>query len=90
MDIVAIKMRCCGIYYACKDCHESLADHAIEVWPESEWERKAILCGACGSELTIREYMQCGYECPNCHAKFNIGCGNHYHYYFKFPAPANG
>src|SRR5712664_59058 len=21
VDIVAIKMRCCGVYYACKDCH---------------------------------------------------------------------
>jgi uncharacterized CHY-type Zn-finger protein len=35
LDIIAIKMKCCGIYYACKDCHDALADHAIQVWPGS-------------------------------------------------------
>jgi uncharacterized CHY-type Zn-finger protein len=28
-DIVAIKMKCCGVYYACKDCHD--AQTAIRV-----------------------------------------------------------
>ena len=32
LDIVAIKMRCCGVYWACKDCHIALAGHAIAVW----------------------------------------------------------
>ena len=27
LDIISIKMRCCGIYYACEDCHEALAGH---------------------------------------------------------------
>jgi uncharacterized CHY-type Zn-finger protein len=81
-DIIAIKMKCCGVYYACKDCHAALADHPIEVWPEAEWEEKAILCGACQSELTILEYMGCGYSCPRCGAQFNPKCQNHYHYYF--------
>ena len=31
VDIVAIKMRCCGMYWACKDCHEALAGHAVQV-----------------------------------------------------------
>ena len=48
-DIIAIKMKCCGVYYACKDCHNALADHQIEVWPEREWDQPAILCGACGA-----------------------------------------
>jgi len=39
LDIIAIKMACCGVYYACKDCHEVLAGHAIEVWPHSQWKR---------------------------------------------------
>ena len=26
-DIIAIKMKCCGEYYACKDCHDELAGH---------------------------------------------------------------
>jgi uncharacterized CHY-type Zn-finger protein len=58
VDIIAIKMRCCGIYYACKECHIALADHEIEVWPRSEWGQKAILCGACGFELTMDRYLK--------------------------------
>jgi uncharacterized CHY-type Zn-finger protein len=85
-DIIAIKMKCCGIYYGCKDCHEALADHEIQVWPESQWGEKAVLCGSCGAELTIRQYMLCGYRCPECKAQFNPRCRNHYHYYFASPA----
>lgn len=81
-DIIAIRMKCCGVYYACKDCHEQLADHSTVVWPEKEWDQKAVLCGSCGAELTIREYMQSGYRCPECKAQFNPGCQNHYDYYF--------
>lgn len=82
LDIIAIKMACCGDYYACKDCHEALADHLIQVWPRSYWNVHAILCGACGHELTIQEYMDSGNVCPNCGAEFNPGCRNHYHFYF--------
>lgn len=82
LDIVAIKMKCCGIYYACKDCHEVLADHQIELWPRSEWSQLAVLCGACGSELSIERYMASGDGCPHCDAAFNPGCRNHYQFYF--------
>src|ERR1700704_5356678 len=41
-DIVAIKMRCCGVYWACKDCHEALAGHAIAVWGRGEWNARAV------------------------------------------------
>jgi len=82
-DIVAIKMKCCGTYYACKDCHATLAGHEIEVWPESEWGNEAILCGACGKELTILQYMQGDSRCANCGAQFNPRCSNHYHFYFQ-------
>src|SRR6202046_1542649 len=59
-DIIAIKMKCCGEFYACKDCHDALAGHAIEVWPRREWaQQKAILCGGCGAGLSIAEYMKC-------------------------------
>jgi uncharacterized CHY-type Zn-finger protein len=81
-DIIAIRMACCGEYYACKDCHEALAGHSIEVWARAEWEKTAVLCGHCGYELTIREYMASGYSCPTCAAEFNPGCRNHYHFYF--------
>src|SRR5215472_17240549 len=65
-DIISIKMRCCGHYFACKDCHEELARHCIEVWPVSEWEEKAIPCGICLTEMSITEYLQCEYQCVNC------------------------
>jgi uncharacterized CHY-type Zn-finger protein len=82
-DIIAIKMKCCGVYYACKDCHNTLADHQIELWPEREWGQPGILCGACGVELTIHQYMQSENHCPRCRAQFNPGCRNHYHLYFE-------
>jgi uncharacterized CHY-type Zn-finger protein len=83
-DIVAIKMKCCGVYYACKDCHIALADHPIRVWTVSEWNQEAVLCGACGTELTIRQYLQSESCCPVCREQFNPRCRNHYHFYFDF------
>jgi uncharacterized CHY-type Zn-finger protein len=82
-DIIAIKMKCCGEYYACKDCHETLADHPIAVWPQNERDQEAVLCGACGTMLTIRDYMESDSRCPACQAQFNPGCRNHYHFYFQ-------
>lgn len=82
LDIIAIKMKCCGMYYACKQCHEELAGHAIEVWPQAEWNELAVLCGACHGELSIESYMASGYACPSCGAGFNPGCRNHYQFYF--------
>jgi uncharacterized CHY-type Zn-finger protein len=82
LDILAIKMKCCGVYYACKECHEALAGHPIEVWPKSEWTQRAVLCGACGFEMTIEQYMASGYRCSDCGSLFNPGCRNHYQFYF--------
>lgn len=87
-DIIAIRMKCCGVYYACKDCHDALADHAAAVWPGAEWQTPAVLCGACGIELTIRQYLDSENICPGCGAGFNPGCRNHYHFYFE-AMPAN-
>jgi uncharacterized CHY-type Zn-finger protein len=89
LDVIAIKMRCCGLYYACKDCHEELAGHAIEVWPRNEWEQPAVLCGACGTELSVQKYMGCGDACPACGARFNPGCRKHYHFYFDMEEQAS-
>jgi len=82
LDIVAIRFKCCGAYYACKDCHAALADHPIRVWPEEEWDEKAIRCGACGSELTISTYLDGPAACPGCGAGFNPRCALHHHFYF--------
>ena len=81
-DIVAIKMKCCGVYYACKECHQTLADHPIEVWPRSEWTEHAVLCGACGYQMSIEQYMASGYKCPACNVAFNPGCRRHSQFYF--------
>ena len=85
LDVIAIRMRCCGEYYACRDCHDALADHSAAVWPHDDWDRPAILCGVCGRELTVRQYLDCGNACPACQAAFNPGCRNHYHLYFAMP-----
>ena len=81
-DIIAIRMKCCGVYYACIECHAALADHPAEVWPQSEWDGAAVRCGVCGNELSIAGYMASGNRCPRCAAAFNPGCRNHYHLYF--------
>lgn len=83
LDIVALKMKCCGCYYGCYYCHEEAADHKPEVWPRREWRTKAAACGQCHTELTIEEYLSSGYRCPACEARFNPGCKNHNHLYFE-------
>lgn len=83
LDIIAIKFICCGRYYPCHSCHEETAFHKAEVWPRDKFDEKAVLCGVCGHELTINEYMSCESACPKCASKFNPGCSKHYHLYFE-------
>jgi uncharacterized CHY-type Zn-finger protein len=83
VDVIAIKMKCCGAYFACKDCHDELADHQSEPWPLVERAQRAVLCGVCGSELTIAHYLQNSAHCPICNASFNPGCRDHREYYFS-------
>jgi len=83
LDIIAIKMRCCGTYYACRECHDELAGHEAKVWPATEWAEPAVLCGECGVELRVEQYMACDNQCPACEARFNPGCRTHYHLYFE-------
>ncbi|MEI9932510.1 MAG: CHY zinc finger protein [Rhizomicrobium sp.] len=82
LDVVAIKMKCCGEYYACRACHDALAGHVCVVWPEEEWEEKAVLCGVCRTELRIRDYLDSSDVCGACGAGFNPGCRLHRHLYF--------
>lgn len=81
-DIIAIRMKCCGEYYPCITCHSETAGHAAAIWPRAEFDTKAILCGACFTELTINEYLQSNNACPECQTNFNPGCSKHYHLYF--------
>jgi uncharacterized CHY-type Zn-finger protein len=83
LDVIAIKFKCCGEYYPCYNCHEEEAMHEAEVWKKNEFDTKAILCGVCKNEMTIREYLDSRNLCPYCDASFNPGCSNHYHLYFE-------
>jgi uncharacterized CHY-type Zn-finger protein len=83
LDIIAIKFKCCEKYFPCFSCHEETVDHPPQVWPVDEFDTKAVLCGACGVELSINEYLQSNNTCPNCSAAFNPGCRKHYHLYFE-------
>lgn len=85
-DIVAIRAPCCDAYYACKECHNALAGHSLEPWRRYEWSRLAVLCGACGIEMSIRDYLGCADACPSCGQAFNPGCRLHHHLYFDLGA----
>ncbi|HRW98677.1 MAG TPA: CHY zinc finger protein [Cyclobacteriaceae bacterium] len=81
-DVIAIKFKCCDQYFPCYSCHEETADHKAVRWEKSEFDKVAILCGVCQSELTINQYLNCDNSCPHCGARFNPGCANHYPLYF--------
>ncbi|MEZ7173045.1 CHY zinc finger protein [Sporosarcina sp. OR05] len=83
LDIIAIKFYCCGLHFPCFSCHEESGCGHPAVWPKERFNEKAILCGACGCEMTVEQYMSCHSECPSCRAKFNPGCNLHKAYYFE-------
>lgn len=80
-DIVAIRFYCCGVWYPCYRCHENCADHPIERWPAEQFDRRAVLCGACKTTLSIKTYLEVD-ACPHCGARFNPGCAAHHALYF--------
>ncbi len=82
-DVIALRMRCCGEWYPCYECHAELAGHPAEVWPLNERDAGAVLCGACGAVLGIDAYLGCESSCPSCGAAFNPGCALHHHLYFE-------
>ena len=81
LDVVAIRFACCGEYYPCHLCHAEAAGHPARQWPLEQREEHAVLCGVCGDELTISEYLAAD-DCPRCGAAFNPGCHLHTHLYF--------
>ncbi|MCP8616220.1 CHY zinc finger protein [Salirhabdus salicampi] len=83
LDVIAIKFKCCEVYYPCYKCHNENTDHAIQVWEVHEFQEKAILCGMCGLEMTIHDYLQHGEKCQRCRTAFNPGCRLHRHIYFQ-------
>ena len=83
VDRVAIKFYCCDTYYPCYSCHEEEGCSNHQVWPKNQFHQKGVLCGACGYELTINEYLTCNSSCPSCKSAFNTGCILHQHLYFE-------
>jgi uncharacterized CHY-type Zn-finger protein len=81
-DIIAIKFACCGKWFPCYQCHEERADHPVSRWSQEQFDEQAVLCGACGYQLTIREYLGSRSVCPRCRRQFNAGCARHHRFYF--------
>ena len=82
-DVVALRFGCCGEYYACFRCHGEIADHPPEAWPVRRRSEPAVRCGVCGADLTAEAYVSVD-ACPECGARFNPGCADHYHRYFEW------
>jgi uncharacterized CHY-type Zn-finger protein len=85
-DVVAMRFHCCGRYYPCFDCHAEVAGHPAVRWPRERFGEEAVLCGVCGTELSVTRYLGVT-ECPHCAALFNPGCSLHAHLYFETDAP---
>lgn len=81
-DVVAIKFACCEEFYSCHACHVESSGHAAYVWPRTRRDEHALLCGVCGSTLSISTYLSV-VACPHCSAEFNPGCRLHTHLYFE-------
>ena len=82
LDIIALRMKCCNEYYACIQCHQEETTHPALVWGADEFDTKAVLCGACNTEMSITTYLNSNNQCPFCKSNFNPLCSNHYPLYF--------
>jgi len=88
-DVIAIRFACCNRFYPCHACHDAVADHDAAVWPREAFDEPAVLCGVCGTVLSINTYLQAESACPNCGAAFNPGCEQHHALYFE-PLASSG
>lgn len=82
-DRIAIKFFCCGDWFPCHACHEEAGCGSPEVWPKDRFDERAVLCGGCGHQLTVREYLEGEPSCPECGTSFNPGCKLHRALYFE-------
>jgi uncharacterized CHY-type Zn-finger protein len=83
-DVVAFAFPCCEtpdqsgrVFYPCRRCHDALVEHPTATWDRSNFDERAVLCGACGTRLTVDAYLDCESACPACGAAFNPGCVAH-------------
>lgn len=89
-DVVAIRCYCCTTWYPCHRCHDEAEDHDLQPWPTDRFQARAVHCGACGSTLTIQDYLDAGAACPVCETAWNPGCEEHHPLYFDLPPAARG
>jgi uncharacterized CHY-type Zn-finger protein len=82
-DVIALRLGCCEAFVPCHACHEAVADHGARPWPRDRFDEPAVLCGVCGTALTVRAYLDADHECPACGAAFNPGCAAHDDRYFE-------
>lgn len=82
-DVVAIRFACCDRYYPCHACHDAVTDHERERVPRAAFDDSGVLCGACGTELSVATYLDADDACPACGHEFNPGCGAHADRYFE-------
>jgi uncharacterized CHY-type Zn-finger protein len=82
IDRIAIKFYCCNTYYLASLVTKN-PDVLATGLAKRSLSSKAVLCGSCGTELTIYEYLSCEASCPSCKRAFNPGCNLHKHLYFE-------
>ncbi len=82
-DVIAIRSGCCETFVPCHACHDAVADHDATPWPRNRFDEPAVLCGVCGTALTVTEYLAADHICPACGAAFNPGCAAHHDRYFE-------
>jgi len=91
VDVVALRFGCCEAYYPCDACHDAAADHEAVPWLRDRFDEPAVLCGACQTTLTAREYLDDADDaCPACGAEFNPGCRKHRDRYFELESLDGG
>ena len=83
VDVIALRFGCCETYHPCDACHDAATDHGAVPWPRERFDEPAVLCGACRTTLTAREYLDGENACPACGAAFNPGCRTHRDRYFE-------
>lgn len=52
-DVIANKCATCNKYWACYECHAAATDHSFGAM---DLKSRAVLCGACGHEMTFADY----------------------------------
>lgn len=83
VDIIAIKFKCCRLYFPCYQCHDEVKKHETERWGRDELAfEEVVLCGNCKKELKFAEYNDGASRCTFCDAQFNPKCALHYDLYF--------